>query len=88
MAPIFEQAALGAFAPCQLVERGSIVGPKPREGRQIMGAGKDVDAVDLMKRQPFDRRQQVPRGWALRSRRRKALRRKRNAPGLCPGDVI
>jgi hypothetical protein len=44
--PIFEQAAW--LPPGESVERTDRIGAEAGESGQIMGAGKDVDAVDLV----------------------------------------
>jgi len=41
------------------VEQAGVVGPEPREKRQIMGAGEHVDAVDLEQAEPLHLREQA-----------------------------
>ncbi|MEG3089671.1 hypothetical protein [Sphingomonas sp. PB4P5] len=48
MRPIFEQAALALAAPGGTVEQGSVIAAEARESGQVMRAGQDVDAVDLV----------------------------------------
>lgn len=52
MRPIFEEPPLPFRTPGQTVQIGAIIGAQPRESRQVMGARKQVDAVDLVELDP------------------------------------
>jgi hypothetical protein len=76
--PIFEQAALAPFAPGGAVDEGAVIRAKAREGRQVMGAGEDVDAVDLVEREPIEgAAERAPIGHRT-ARRAEALRGERD----------
>ena len=46
--PVLEESAFPRRPPCRAVQKRSIVVPEPREGGQVVGAGQDVHAVDLV----------------------------------------
>ena len=79
--PIFEQPPLPLRAPGGAVEQGAIIAAEAREGRQIMGAGEDVDAVDLVQAEPGDGAGEMAGGHRRRAGDAEALRGERDPPG-------
>ena len=54
MGPIFEQPPLLPASPGGRVDQRTVIGSKSGEGRQVMGADQDIDAVDLVQGEPID----------------------------------
>jgi len=68
MAPVFEQLALAAAAPGELVEHGGSVVAQAGEQRQVVGADQGVDRVDLQHAQALQHAlegRQRRGGWRL-----------------------
>ncbi|MNE68340.1 hypothetical protein D3C80_1639950 [compost metagenome] len=87
VAPVFEQLALAARAPGELVEGGRRVAAQTGEQRQVMGADQGVDRIDLQHAQALQHaleRGERRRGFGLLA---KALGRQRQAPSLVDGQV-
>lgn len=74
MRPVFEEPPLALPCPSGSVEESSIVCAEPREGRQVVGPGEDVHAVDLMEAQPIHKTAQMPSIDALWTHNPEALR--------------
>jgi len=67
VAPVFEQLALAATAPGELVEHGCWIVAKAGEQRQVMGADHGVDRVDLHHTQALQHAFQCGKGrWGFR----------------------
>jgi len=62
--PVLEQLAVVEGHP---VDQPAVVRAEPGEGRQVVGAGEDVDAVDLQQAGVLEHPAQVP---PVRGRRR------------------
>ena len=86
MRPVFKQAPLALASPGQSVEVAAVVGAESREGRKIMSAGQDVDAVDLVQVHAVKRTTQMPGSWWVGALRAETLRRERNAPRVPQAD--
>jgi hypothetical protein len=86
--PIFEQAALAFPAPGGAVDEGAVVRAQAREGREVMGAGEDVDAVDLVEAEALDGAAEVGGGDLRRPRRAEALGGEGDAAGLGEGEGV
>ena len=81
MRPIFEQSPLAFRAPGGAVEKGAVVRAEARESGQIVRAGEDVDAVDLVQAEPGDGAAQVRRRDGIRAGRTETLRGEGDAAG-------
>src|SRR5262249_31772265 len=73
VSPIFEQPPLPRFPPGGRVDQRSIIGTKSGEGRQVVGADQDIDAVALVQGKPIDGFQPPRRRDPLPARHAKAL---------------
>ena len=71
VAPVFEQAAL--LSPGLLVQQLAVIGALAREGRQVVGAGDHVDAVDLDDAEAVGRLAEVAAGGSVGPRFGEAL---------------
>ena len=85
--PVFEQGAL--LAPGLRLQHALRIVAQPREGRQIVGAGQDVDAVDLDHAQPLGDLAEVapPRG-GVPARLGEPLGGQGDTAGLFEGEVV
>ena len=88
MGPVFKQPPLLRSPPGGRVDQRTVIGSQPGEGRQVMGADQDVDAVDLVQGEPVDGFQ-PPRGRdPFRARPAKALGGKSDPPRLGEGKLF
>ncbi|MNT53122.1 hypothetical protein D3C72_1901970 [compost metagenome] len=88
MRPVFEQSSLAARSPGQPVQISAIIAAQPREGRQVMGARQDVDAVDLMQVQAIDGAPEMHRRRSLWPPRAEALGGERHPARLRQADGL
>src|ERR1700722_9928585 len=84
MGPIFEKPPLLRFPPGGRVDQRTVIGSKSGERRQVVGADKDIDAVDLVQGEPVDGFQPARRRDFLGTRAAETLGCEGDPPG--PGE--
>ena len=82
MRPIFEQPPLAFPPPGGTVDQAAIIIAEARESGEIMRAGKHIDAVDLVERQPVYDAAEASLIDAIGQCRAEALRGERDPPRL------
>ena len=82
MGPIFEQPPLLPGSPGGRFDQRTIIGSEPGEGWQVMGADQNIDAVDLVQREPVDGFQPACGRNSFRARLAEALGGKSDPPCL------
>ncbi len=88
MGPIFEQPSLLPASPGGGVDQRTVIGSESGEGRQVVGADQDIDAVDLMQREPVDGFQPTCGRDFVGTRLAKALGGKSDPPRLGRGKAF
>ena len=81
MRPVLEQAPFGTPASSKPTEYVAVVPAQPRERREVVASGHDIDAVDLEQVCPGDALKQMVGVGRDRLRSAETPRRKRDAVG-------